>query len=174
MRVLEIGYGTGHGLQTLAVAVGPTGSVDGVDISEAMRDEALERLRGAGLAELVTARVAAVPPLPYPDATFDRVTMSFTLELFPAEDIPHVLREARRVLRPDGRIGTVSMAIADARHESLLEKAYVWMHRHFPHIVDCRPIGAPKVFDEAGLDVLARSDLEIWTLPGVALAGAPR
>jgi demethylmenaquinone methyltransferase/2-methoxy-6-polyprenyl-1,4-benzoquinol methylase len=174
MRVLEIGYGTGHGLQMLAGAVGASGHVDGIDVSEAMRDEALERLRGAGLAERVAARVGAVPPLPWPEASFDRVGMSFTLELFPPDDLARVLAEAQRVLRPEGLVGSVSMAIPDdSRHESLLEKAYVWMHRHFPHIVDCRPIDAPRLFEEAGLDVVARAELEIWTLPVVALVGAP-
>jgi demethylmenaquinone methyltransferase/2-methoxy-6-polyprenyl-1,4-benzoquinol methylase len=83
-------------------------------------------------------------------------------------------RENLVPLRPEGLVGSVSMAIPDdSRHESLLEKAYVWMHRHFPHIVDCRPIDAPRLFEEAGLDVVARAELEIWTLPVVALVGAP-
>ncbi|MEO8166149.1 MAG: hypothetical protein ABI619_12210, partial [Betaproteobacteria bacterium] len=47
----------------------------------------------------------------------------------------------RRVLKPGGRFGTVSMATTPpGQTDSLLERTYKWMHEHFPHIVDCQPI----------------------------------
>src|SRR5436190_6783051 len=48
-RVLEIGYGTGHGLVSLATAVGKTGQVHGVDISTGMTAVARARIESAGL-----------------------------------------------------------------------------------------------------------------------------
>ena len=107
-----------------------------------------------------------VPPLEYAAASFDAVFLSFTLELFPEEELAEVLREAWRVLRPGGRCGVVAMAVPDdPGHPSLLERGYVWMHRHFPHIVDCRPIDAASALDAAGLSVRAAEALEIWTMP---------
>src|SRR5262245_17210397 len=50
-RVLEIGFGTGHCLVSLAQAVGPTGRVFGIDISEKMRDLARENLSKQKLAD---------------------------------------------------------------------------------------------------------------------------
>lgn len=43
-HLLEIGFGTGHVLVELAKAVGPTGKVSGIDISENMLAQARELL----------------------------------------------------------------------------------------------------------------------------------
>lgn len=104
---LEIGYGTGHSLVALASAVGPSGHVTGIDISTRMRDVAAQRVAEAKLTERVDLKVGNVPPFPADLGTFDVVTMSFALELFPLETIPAVLAECRRVLRSHGRLGVV-------------------------------------------------------------------
>ena len=92
--------------------------------------------------------------------------MSFTLELFPLETIPQVLSEVRRVLRAGGRFATVSMAtVGPGEHDSLLERTYKWMHRHFPHIVDCQPIDADRVVRDAGFTVAASARVSMWTMP---------
>ena len=141
--VLEIGYGTGHSVQALANAVGSSGKVCGIDTSSGMHDAAMKRLTQAGMKDRVDLRVAPVPPIPWPDDSFDFVTMSFTMESFPLEVIPAVLAETKRVLRPSGRIGIVSMSVTpDGQNDSITEKTYKWMHEHFTHIVDCQPIAA--------------------------------
>jgi demethylmenaquinone methyltransferase/2-methoxy-6-polyprenyl-1,4-benzoquinol methylase len=45
----KIGYGTGHGLVSLANAVGQAGQVHGVDISSGMTAVARARIESAGL-----------------------------------------------------------------------------------------------------------------------------
>lgn len=172
-QVLEIGYGTGHALLELAQAVGDAGKVHGVDISQGMYEVAGDRLAKAGLTDRVDLQVHEAPPLPYDDQLFDAVTMSFTLELFPEEVIPCVLAECRRVLKPSGRLGVVSMALpAEDERESFLEKTYKWMHHHFPHIVDCRPIDVHGVVTEAGFAVQREEELHILSLPVVALVAS--
>ena len=169
-RILEVGFGTGHSLVDLARAVGPDGWVEGVDISEGMMEVARKRIDRAGVADRIRLGLAAVPPIPFPDDSFDAVAMSFTLELFADAQISEVLAEVRRVLRPGGRLGLVAMSQPDeGEHDSLMEKAYKWMHRHFPHIVDCRPIDASSHLAEAGFSVQRREIVTIWTLPVVAL-----
>jgi len=169
-KILELGYGTGHSALTLAQAVGPTGRVCGVDISEGMQRVARERIEKAGLGDRVELKVAAVPPIPYGDEEFDAVSMSFTLELFPLETIPSVLADIKRVLRPGGRVGIVSMAVTNpGERDSMLERTYKWMHQHFPHIVDCQPIDVAGFVREAGLKITQEERLEIWTMPVVAL-----
>lgn len=171
-RVLEIGFGTGHALVALGKAVGETGKVYGVDVSEGMRDVAAKRLEKEGLAARVELDVGAVPPLRFDDGTLDAVFLSFTLELYPLETIPAVLAEVRRVLRPGGRCGIVSMAIPEApKEDSALEKVYVWMHRHFPHIVDCQPIAAESELAKAGFSIQHDERLDIWTLPVAVVVG---
>ncbi|MEZ6123150.1 MAG: methyltransferase domain-containing protein [Planctomycetaceae bacterium] len=170
--VLEIGFGTGHSLQFLTEAVGETGHICGVDLSTGMHHAALLRLEQAGLAGRVELKVSAVPPIPWPDETFDAVTLSFTLELFPLNQIPEVLSEIRRVLKPGGRIGVVAMAVTpDGKEDSVLEKTYRWMHQHFPHIVDCQPIAAAQLIETAGFRLIHQEHHEIWSLPVAVLVG---
>lgn len=170
--VLEIGYGTGHTLVTLAQTVGSSGKVYGVDISQGMHDVALRRVTEAGMSDRVEICVAEVPPLPYDDNLFDAVTLSFTLELFPLDVIPKLLEDVKRVLVPGGRIASVNMAVVpEGEKDSVLEKTYKWMHHHFPHIVDCQPIDAPKAFEDAGLEIVVRENMKMWTMPVAAVVG---
>jgi demethylmenaquinone methyltransferase/2-methoxy-6-polyprenyl-1,4-benzoquinol methylase len=72
-------------------------------------------------------------------------------------------------------LGVVSMAqVERGDHASLVERAYVWMHRHFPHIVDCRPIALAQVVTAAGFEVVEQIDFTIWTMPvAVVLSRKP-
>jgi demethylmenaquinone methyltransferase/2-methoxy-6-polyprenyl-1,4-benzoquinol methylase len=170
--VLELGFGTGNEILDLAGLVGPTGKVAGIDISPGMLAVAQRKLADAKPATPIDLRVGDARSLPFPDATFDAVYTSFTLELFPEADIPVVLAGAKRVLKPGGRIGVVSMAtVRPGRHTSALEHVYVWMHRHFPHIVDCRPIDTEGVVSAAGFRVASVQDLTIWTMPVRVVVG---
>jgi demethylmenaquinone methyltransferase/2-methoxy-6-polyprenyl-1,4-benzoquinol methylase len=170
--VLELGFGTGNEILDLAGLVGPKGKVAGIDISSGMLAVAKQKLATANPATPVDLRVGDARTLPFADGVFDAVYTSFTLELFPAEDIPGVLAEARRVLKPGGRIGIVSMAtVRSGQHTSALERVYVWMHRHFPHIVDCRPIDTEALVSAAGFTVSSVKDLEIWTMPVRVVVG---
>ncbi len=170
--VLELGFGTGNEVLDLAGLVGPKGKVAGIDISSGMLTVAKRKLAVATPKVTADLRVADARTLPFQDKTFDAVYTSFTLELFPEADIPVVLAEAKRVLKPGGRIGVVSMAtVRPGQHTSTLEKTYIWMHRHFPHIVDCRPIDTEAVVRAAGFEIASVRELEIWTMPVRVVVG---
>jgi len=164
--VLEIGFGTGNSLAAFAEATGPSGTVAGIDISPRMLEVALKKLHDRKVADRVTLKIGDARQLPYDDDHFDAAFMSFTLELFPTEDMPMVLSELRRVLKSDGRLGIVAMAtVPDGERSSVLEKTYVWMHRHFPHIVDCQPIDVCRLLEDAHFTIASSQDVEIWTMP---------
>ena len=164
--VLELGFGTGNEILDLAGLVGKTGKVAGIDISPGMLAVAQRKLAAKTPEAPVDLRVGDARTLPFPNAAFDVVYTSFTLELFPEDDIPVVLAEAKRVLKLGGRIGVVSMAtVRQGQRASTLEGVYVWMHRNFPHIVDCRPIDTEGVLSAAGFKVSVVRDREIWTMP---------
>ena len=170
--VLELGFGTGNEVIDLAKLVGPAGRVKGIDISSGMLEVAKGKLAQASLQTPVELKVGDARSLPYADGEFDAVYTSFTLELFPTDDIPVVLAETHRVLKEGGRIGVVSMATVRPGHKtSELEKVYVWMHRHFPHLVDCRPIDTEAIVSAAGFTVEKVQDLEIWTMPVRVVVG---
>lgn len=159
-RVLEIGYGTGHSLVELARAVGPEGKVFGIDLSDRMRARAQERLEKEGLSARVELTTGDAARLPYSDGSVDAVFMSFTLELFDTPEIPRVLAECKRVLRPGGRIGVV--AITKEGGEGLAVEAYEWTHRHFPNLLDCRPIFARRELEDAGFSIRDAAITNMW------------
>lgn len=171
-RVLEIGFGTGNSLLHLAKAVSPGGHVTGLDVSPGMLKVAQQKLEKNGAADVVELCVGDARKLPFDDGVFDAAFASFTLELFAKDEIPGVLSELKRVLKPGGRLGVVSMAtVREGNKASMLEKTYVWMHRHFPHIVDCQPIDVEGCLQDAGFSLQEVKDLEIWTMPVRAVVG---
>lgn len=159
--VLEIGFGTGHSLVALTQAVGGSGKVTGVDISKGMLRVTQSRLKQSGFAEQVDLRLGDAAYLPFNAAGFDAVFASFTLELFDLPEIPVVLKECRRVLRPEGRIGVVALAKTDG----VAVRIYEWAHAKFPHFIDCRPIYVHKVIEAAGFQITEIVERSMWGLP---------
>ena len=159
-RVLEIGYGTGHSLVALARAVGQTGKVFGIDLSEGMRSHAQALLQKEGLLDRVELTCGDATHLPWPDGSIDAVLMSFTLELFDNPEIPLVLAECKRVLRAGGRVGVVSMSKED---EGVAAEAFEWTHRHFPNLLDCRPIYPRRAVEAASFRIRECRKMDMWT-----------
>lgn len=161
-KVLEIGFGTGHGLVTLAQAVGESGKVIGVDISKGMLSVTRSRLNRSGLAkDNITLQLGDAAFLPFSAAGFNALFASFTLELFDSTEIPIVLKECQRVLHPEGRIGVVSLAKTDG----IAVKLYEWAHAKFPTFIDCRPIYVPRVIEAAGFEITRTLERIMWGLP---------
>ena len=86
--MLEIGFGTGHSLVSLAQSVGKAGKVYGLDLSEGMLHVAQDNLHKAGLADRVELTCSDGLQLPYSPDSRDGVFMSFTPELFDTPEMP--------------------------------------------------------------------------------------
>ncbi|WP_052441683.1 class I SAM-dependent methyltransferase [Streptacidiphilus anmyonensis] len=102
-HVLEIGFGPGLSLGVLAGAA-PDLLVAGVDPSELMLASARRRTRrlGSGIHERIELCQGTADDLPWPDATFDGVCATNSVQLWRPLDVS--LTEVRRVLRPGGRL----------------------------------------------------------------------
>jgi SAM-dependent methyltransferase len=98
-RVLEIGSGTGFFLLNLAQA-GVVGEAHCTDIAPGMVAQCVENGRRLGID--VDGRVADAEALPFEDATFDLVIGHAVVHHLP--DVGGAFAEARRVLRPGGRL----------------------------------------------------------------------
>lgn len=97
-RVLEIGIGTGLNLQHYDRT--RVAQVIGLDPGVEMHPLAQKRARAAGIAVQLVALSAE--RIPFDDATFDTVLVTYTLCTIP--DPLAALREMRRVLKPGGRL----------------------------------------------------------------------
>lgn len=136
--ILEIGFGTGHSLLTLAEPVGESGHIHGIDLSEEMLAIANSRIEPAGLSKRVALRCGDSTSLPFKADTLDAAFSSFTLELFDTPEIPLELNECWRVLKQQGRICIVSLS--RYRKPNSMMRLYEWAHERFPYFIDCRPI----------------------------------
>ncbi len=161
--MLEIGCGPGYALVEIARAAGPNGRAVGVDLAEGMCRLARGRLTREGLpgrAEVVHGDASC---LPLATGSFDGAFMSFVLELFDTPQIPFVLAECRRVLRPGGRLVVVSLSKEGP--DSSVRRLYERGHERFPRLLDCRPIYAARALDEAGMTITSGRTASLWGLP---------
>ena len=100
-RVLDVACGTGLVAFEAATAVGPSGNVLGVDLSDRMVDAAERRARDLRSSNCRFSRMDA-EGLALPDASFDVALCALGLMYMP--DPERALREMSRVLRPGGRM----------------------------------------------------------------------
>jgi ubiquinone/menaquinone biosynthesis C-methylase UbiE len=95
-EVLEIAVGTGRNFPYYPAGIRLTG----IEISEEMLG--LARARAAELGREFDLRLGDAQSLDFPDASFDTVVCTFSLCSIP--DDARAVAEARRVLRPGGRL----------------------------------------------------------------------
>ena len=99
---LDVAGGTGDLAIGLARQVGKTGRVVLSDINPAMLERGRDRLLDQGLAGNIECIVADAERLPFPDDSFDCVTIGFGLRN--VTDKPAALAAMHRVLKPGGQL----------------------------------------------------------------------
>ncbi len=114
--VVDLGTGTGWNLQRLAEAVGPTGTVIGVDISPGMLQQARQRANDHGIVniELVEADVSDYQPPPDTNA----IVSTFAIEMRP--DYDAIVARLARQISDGGRIVTTGLRNPDGWPEWLI------------------------------------------------------
>lgn len=111
-RVLDAGCGGGSFLPTLCDVVGPEGCVDALDLSSANVQAVRARLEVWAPPCPVEPREGSVRALPYPDGMFDGVWCASTTQHFTDAEMPSVLAELRRVVRPGGLVAIKDVDMA--------------------------------------------------------------
>ena len=150
-RVLEVGSGSGGPAVFLAERHGCR--VTGVDINEHGVANGNQLAAARGVADRVTFRaIDASAPLPFPDAAFDAVLSNDAMC-----HIAHrgeVLRDWRRVLRPDGRIlFTDALVITGpVSQEEIATRSSIGLYFFVP------PGENERLIEAAGFRLLAADD----------------
>jgi ubiquinone/menaquinone biosynthesis C-methylase UbiE len=138
-RIIDVATGTGALLKELASRRAHSARVVGIDRSRVM-------LLGArGLPRARQVVVGDARELPFADTTFDVVFVSYLLHLMHDEDRSRVLAAVSRVLRPGGRIVTVTVDNRAAVPRWLLSLLPAWTGLH--------PLDPRPELQHAGLHV---------------------
>ncbi|MFD1928139.1 demethylmenaquinone methyltransferase [Sporosarcina siberiensis] len=98
-QALDVCCGTADWTIALAEAVGPSGEVIGLDFSENMLESAKPKVEQIPNLSLIHGNAMK---LPFPDNSFDYVTIGFGLRNVP--DYLTVLKEMNRVVKPGGMV----------------------------------------------------------------------
>lgn len=107
MTVLDLGCGSGVNFQHLRSAVGPTGTVVGIDVSSGMLELARQRVREAGWENVRIVRGDATQlPVARPDAVFASLLAAFF------ENPGRVVRRWAALVGPGGRLGLLDFGRA--------------------------------------------------------------
>lgn len=107
IAVLDVACGTGDFTIEIAQKAAEGSTVIGIDLSEGMMKIGREKIKAAGVsAEMVQGDCEA---LPYPDATFDRISVGFGVRNF--EHLEIGLQEMLRVLKPGGKLVILELSV---------------------------------------------------------------
>jgi demethylmenaquinone methyltransferase/2-methoxy-6-polyprenyl-1,4-benzoquinol methylase len=100
-QILDVATGTAD----LAIAIGkanPKALIQGLDIAQEMLDKGQIKIDNLSLDHQITLKTGDAESLPYPDASFDAVSVAFGVRNF--ESLEKGLAEMYRVLRPGGQV----------------------------------------------------------------------
>ena len=117
--VLDIAGGTGDLAARFAQLVGPEGRVVLADINESMLQVGRDKLLDEGRMGNIEFVQADAQYLPFPDDSFDCITIAFGLRNVTDKDL--ALRSMLRVLKPGGRLLVLEFS---KPQNPLLSKAY--------------------------------------------------
>jgi ubiquinone/menaquinone biosynthesis C-methylase UbiE len=143
--LLDAGTGTGAVLRALASRAGRPGHAVGVDSSAAMLARVPPLPAGW---RLVRADVAA---LPFDDASIDRAIAVYLLHVLAPDTRAAALGELRRVLRPGGRLVTVTPVVPNRALSRPFWSALAGLARPMPErFGGMRPLDPRPELVEAG------------------------
>jgi ubiquinone/menaquinone biosynthesis C-methylase UbiE len=165
-KVLEVAVGTGAVLLNIMKQVDPENVVSGVDLSPKMLAKTRRRLQRAGYTNVALCEADA-RQLPFSDNTFDVLFNSYMLDLISLADLPVVLGEFQRVLKPGGRLVLVSFSKLDPSDRTWWERIYQRMPNRWASYLmgGCRPVLMRQLVEKAGFAEVNREFRSTMFLP---------
>jgi demethylmenaquinone methyltransferase/2-methoxy-6-polyprenyl-1,4-benzoquinol methylase len=173
-KVLEVAVGPGHSFLEILKKVDPANTVCGVDLSPKMLAQTRRRIAAAELTN-ADLREADARQLPFPDNAYDVVYNTYMLDLIPLDDMPVVLAEFHRVLKPGGRLVLVNLSKRSADRRSWLERIYLALPNFaVPYLLGgCRPVMMEQPVRNAGFVDVDRQFIARWLPTEIVTARKP-
>lgn len=164
--VFECGCGTGRfAAELLSTQLDSAASYVGTELSSTMLELARQRLAPYGeraRLELATGELR----FPVADQSVDRVVANYVLDLLSDTDIRQLIAEARRVLRPGGKLCLVSLSHGVSVTSRLVIALWSTIFRMSPSLVGgCRPIELAAYLDQ---DIWSIDHRQVVTPYGIA------
>jgi arsenite methyltransferase len=122
--VLDLGSGGGIDVLLSAQRVGPTGKAYGLDMTDEMLALARENQKQAGVKNVEFLK-GEIENIPLPDNSVDVIISNCVINL--SADKDRVLREAFRVLRPDGRFAVSDVVVRGTVPEQVRKSMLLWV-----------------------------------------------
>jgi arsenite methyltransferase len=122
--VLDLGSGGGIDVLLSAKRVGPTGKVYGLDMTDEMLALARKNQRKAGATNVEFLK-GSIESIPLPDQSVDVIISNCVINLSVDKDA--VLREALRVLKPDGRFAVTDVVIRGDMPAEVRRSVELWV-----------------------------------------------
>lgn len=169
-HIFEFGCGTGRlACRLFTDYLQNNASYYGVDISAIMVGIARQRLTDyAPRAEVIQSEGELHFDLP--DASQDRFVSTYVLDLLADPDIEILLREAHRLLRPQGRLCLVSLSRGYSPVSSLVAGVWALIYRLHARLVGgCRPLALSTYIQHDQWDVLHHLQLSQFAIPSEVL-----
>ena len=163
--VLEVAVGTGLTFQAI-LKVNPHGYNAGIDLTPAMLEKARARAAQSGVSGYDIS-VGDAYALRFPDSQFDLLMNAYMFDLLPEEDFATVLKEFKRVLKPNGRIVLVNMTKAERFYQRIWESIY---HINPRWLGGCRGVLLSPALSKAGFKDVQRETVSQFGFPSEIIA----
>jgi demethylmenaquinone methyltransferase/2-methoxy-6-polyprenyl-1,4-benzoquinol methylase len=156
-RILDLGCGTGDLTISLARLSGKDVEIVGLDYSPSMLSRARQKAIDAGVGDKVAFVHGEATHLPFPDAHFDVVGISFAFRNLTYKNPlcqPHLV-EVNRVLKPDGRY----VIVESSQPENTVIRSLFHLYLRF----FVKPVGILLSGDRGAYRYLAESAVHFYS-----------
>ena len=158
--VLEVAVGTGLAFEKI-LSVNPSGTNEGVDLTEAMLTRAEKKAARSGSSNY-RLKIGDAYDLDFPNASIDVLINNYMFDLLPQQDFLTVLKEFKRVLRPGGRLAMVNMTKGQRWYNGIWGRIY----RINPALLGgCRGVSLLPQIEECGFQQIRREYMSQLTFP---------
>lgn len=155
--ILEVAVGPGLTFTQLARHVGRETKIFGVDTSTSMLALTNQKLISQGFSNF-ELKEADSRQLPFGDNTFDLLYNGYMLDLIPERDMPTILHEFYRVLKPGGRMVLLNMSKRDESTKTSRETLYSILPAKLVLYLlgGCRPVLMERLTETTGFKNIRR------------------